>query len=133
VWQAEGKFPFGNFGHCLGACCFKSLFIPPAVNIAASVIVAFYPPITAVVFPAALYPSYIPIANMIAVGACGSIMCFVTSGNRTSIRNKLNLKAEPCHDMIVHFCCMDCAVCQECRELKATHGGSTGGNHFNRM
>jgi hypothetical protein len=90
VWQAEGKFPFGNFGHCLGACCFKSLFIPPAVNIAASVIVAFYTPITAIVFPAA--PLYIPIANMIAAGACGSIMCFVTSVTRTSIRNKLNLK-----------------------------------------
>jgi hypothetical protein len=35
---------------------------------------------------------YYPIATIIAAGACGSMMCFVTSGNRTSIRNKLNLK-----------------------------------------
>ena len=42
-------------------------------------------------------------------------------------------QAEPCDDLIVHFFCPLCAVCQEYRELKATHGGSTGGSHFNRL
>jgi hypothetical protein len=163
--------PFGNFGACFGAFCFKAWFAPPAAHIAASVISAVYIYSTTGTIVSTIYaaPLYNPIGFIIAAGTTGSIMCCVTSRNRTSIRNKLNLKvrgiracepsrclpfllcitcvcfapylpngraapqAEPCHDMIVHFCCMECAVCQECRELKATHGGSTGGNHFNRM
>ena len=33
-------------------------------------------------------------------------------------------QAEPCDDLIVHCCCMPCALCQECRELKARYGGA---------
>jgi len=133
--KAEGHMPFGNFGACFGAFCFKAWFAPPAAHIAASVISAVYIYSTTGTIVSTIYaaPLYNPIGVIIAAGTAGSIMCCVTSRNRSSIRNKLNLKAEPCHDMIVHFCCMECAVCQECRELKATHGGSTGGNHFNRM
>ena len=95
MWQAEGNFPFGNFGHCFGACCYKSFFgwlVPPAANMSALVISAIYiyGATTATIVSAA--PLYYPIATIIAAGACGSMMCFVTSGNRTSIRNTLNLK-----------------------------------------
>jgi len=76
-------------------------------------------------------------------GACFTVcaveICFgpcivpcITSGNRTSIRNKLNLRAEPCDDLIVHCCCLPCALCQECRELKDRHGGGTGDDRFRR-
>ena len=86
--------PFGNFGHCFGACCYKSLFgwlVPPAANFSALVISAIYIySTTATIVSAA--PLYTPIGVIIAAGACGSMMCFVTSGNRTSIRKKLNLK-----------------------------------------
>jgi hypothetical protein len=41
-------------------------------------------------------------------------------------------QAEPCDDLILHFFCEPCAVCQECRELKERHGESTGDDRFKR-
>jgi hypothetical protein len=90
VWQAEGHMPFGNFGACFGAFCFKGLFGPPAANIAASVISGYIYSTTATIVSAA--PLYNPIGVIIAAWTVGSIMCLVTSRNRSSIRNKLNLK-----------------------------------------
>ena len=90
VWQAEGHMPFGNFGACFGAFCFKGLFGPPAANIAASVISGYIYSTTATIVSAA--PLYNPIGVIIAAWTVGSIMCLVTSRNRSSIRNNLNLK-----------------------------------------
>jgi hypothetical protein len=94
VWQAEGHMPFGNFGACFGAFCFKAWFAPPAAHIAASVISAVYIYSTTGTIVSTIYaaPLYNPIGVIIAAGTAGSIMCCVTSRNRFSIRNKLNLK-----------------------------------------
>lgn len=37
---------------------------------------------------------------------------------RTKLRNKFNLKENPCGDCLVHWFCETCALCQEYRELK---------------
>jgi hypothetical protein len=60
---------------------------------------------------------------------CALIVCFAPHHPN----GRAAPQAEPCDDLILHFFCEPCAVCQECRELKATHGGSMGGNHFNRL
>jgi hypothetical protein len=41
-------------------------------------------------------------------------------------------QAEPCDDLIVHCCCLPCALCQECRELKDRHGGSMDEDRLKR-
>eukprot|EP00803_Ostreobium_quekettii_P004911 evm.model.scf_108.20 EVM.evm.TU.scf_108.20 scf_108:137194-139897(-) len=44
--------------------------------------------------------------------------CLYAYGTRTDIRNKYNLKEDPCNDCCVHLLCHPCALCQEYRELK---------------
>ena len=154
--------PFGNFGACCTVYSLQAVG-PVAYNIAATVIPFFVAaPTNVVAATAATAATAAVVSGLVAVPANCAIWC-ITSRNRTSIRNKLNLKvrgicacepsrclppalhnmcavpgraapqAEPCDDLIVHFFCPLCAVCQECRELKATHGGSMDGSHFNRL
>jgi len=109
--------PFGNFGACFGAFCFKAWFAPPAAHIAASVISAVYIYSTTGTIVSTIYaaPLYNPIGVIIAAGTAGSIMCCVASRNRSSIRNKLNLKVrgiracEPSH-CLPFLLCITC-VC----------------------
>lgn len=44
--------------------------------------------------------------------------CILGMINRSDIRKKYNLKAEPCNDFCVHCWCHGCALCQELRELR---------------
>ena len=141
--------PFGNFGACWAMTCLNSAYI---TYITFSLIPTFTFPNIAMIF-----------SIIFGSGCVTCARFGITAVNRTSIRKKLNLKvrgicacepsrclppalhnmcavpgraapqAEPCDDLIVHFFCPLCAVCQEYRELKATHGRSTGGNHFNRL
>ncbi|XVE58727.1 hypothetical protein DITRI_Ditri04bG0192300 [Diplodiscus trichospermus] len=37
---------------------------------------------------------------------------------RKKLRDQYSLKEEPCSDCLVHCCCIQCALCQEYRELK---------------
>ncbi|XP_038697291.1 protein PLANT CADMIUM RESISTANCE 2-like [Tripterygium wilfordii] len=55
-------------------------------------------------------------ALIMYVTGCGCIYsCFY----RSKLRRQYMLKASPCGDCMVHFCCETCALCQEYRELKA--------------
>ncbi|UJR19102.1 hypothetical protein I4U23_022233 [Adineta vaga] len=38
---------------------------------------------------------------------------------RKVLRDKYNLKAEPCHDCLVSAFCAPCSLCQEAREIKS--------------
>ncbi|GBG77130.1 hypothetical protein CBR_g23456 [Chara braunii] len=39
-------------------------------------------------------------------------------GYRTKLRNKYNLPEEPMPDILVHCCCLPCALCQEYKEIR---------------
>ncbi|KAI8023505.1 Protein PLANT CADMIUM RESISTANCE 2 [Camellia lanceoleosa] len=39
-------------------------------------------------------------------------------GYRSKLRNQHSLESSPCNDCLVHFCCENCALCQEYRELQ---------------
>jgi len=125
--KAEGRMPFGNFGACWAMTCLHCVGPASVICILPIYLSLAYSPYY---FSSGLFFVFLP---LITGGGNYSAIWGFTSVTRTSIRNKLNLKAEPCDDLIVHFCCMACAVCQEYRELKATHGGSMGRNHFNRL
>jgi hypothetical protein len=94
VWQAEGHMPFGNFGACCTVTCLAMCVGPAAYLLTASVINfaisvgAFSVNSTNVVF-VSLAPG---IVEIIASVASSCAICRITSRNRTSIRNKLNLK-----------------------------------------
>ncbi|XP_030468117.1 protein PLANT CADMIUM RESISTANCE 2-like [Syzygium oleosum] len=45
--------------------------------------------------------------------------CLYSCFYRTKLRREFGLKQDPCHDCLVHYCCMNCALCQEYRELKS--------------
>lgn len=55
---------------------------------------------------------------IIAYLTSGLGCCLYAYSTRTDIRNKYNLKEDPCNDCCVHFLCHCCAMCQEYRELK---------------
>lgn len=42
---------------------------------------------------------------------------------RTELRRRAGLKAAPCNDCLVVYCCGPCATCQEARVLKALKAG----------
>ncbi|GBG77129.1 hypothetical protein CBR_g23455 [Chara braunii] len=48
---------------------------------------------------------------------CG-LACLYSWGFRTKLRRKYNLPEEPMPDILVHCCCMHCALCQEYKELR---------------
>ena len=82
--------PFGNFGACFTV--YSLLAVGPAAYIIAATVIPFFvaPPTTAAT---AAFVSIAPlvVADIAAVPAMCAICC-VLSRNRTSIRNKLNLK-----------------------------------------
>ncbi|KAF5750679.1 protein PLANT CADMIUM RESISTANCE 10 [Tripterygium wilfordii] len=41
-----------------------------------------------------------------------------------ALRAKYNLEEEPCGDLVTHFCCHLCAICQEYREIRERSGDS---------
>ncbi|GJQ98947.1 PLAC8 motif-containing protein [Tanacetum coccineum] len=49
---------------------------------------------------------------------CGGCHALYTCFYRSKLRQLYMLPARPCHDCLVHFCCLACALCQEYRELK---------------
>ena len=82
--------PFGNFS----ACCtvyFLQAVGPAAFFIAATVIPFFVAAPTTAATAAFVSIAPLVVADIVAVPANCAICC-VTSRNRTSIRNKLNLK-----------------------------------------
>ena len=80
--------PFGNFGACCTVYSLQTVG-PVAYNIAATVIPFFVAAPTNVV--AATAASFLVVYGLVVVPAYCAIWC-ITSRNRTSIRNKLNLK-----------------------------------------
>ena len=79
MWQAEGHMPFGNFS----ACC--TVYFLQAIGPATAVIAPYVIPF----FVAA--PTTAATAAFVSL-SISPVVWRVTSRNRTSIRNKLNLK-----------------------------------------
>ena len=53
-----------------------------------------------------------------AAGCC--YLCWVPHMlKRKVLREKYQLKPEPCHDCLVAACCGPCGICQEAREIQA--------------
>lgn len=48
-----------------------------------------------------------------------SCQCILGFARRGELRRKYNLAPVPCNDVLIHWCCHACALCQENRELKA--------------
>ncbi|KAJ8760766.1 hypothetical protein K2173_018822 [Erythroxylum novogranatense] len=44
--------------------------------------------------------------------------CLYSSFYRSKLRGQYFLEESPCGDCCIHFCCEECALCQEYRELK---------------
>ncbi|KAK4428112.1 Cytochrome c-type biogenesis CcmH-like mitochondrial protein [Sesamum alatum] len=59
------------------------------------------------------------VVYMLTIAVC--MEWFIGSSYRTRMRNRYGLVEAPFHDMISHFFCPFCSLCQEFRELKA-HG-----------
>jgi Cys-rich protein (TIGR01571 family) len=55
---------------------------------------------------------------------CNCASCYA-SMYRKQIREKYGLEEAPCNDLLLHYCCHFCALCQEFRELREA-GASTG-------
>ncbi|XP_065861094.1 protein PLANT CADMIUM RESISTANCE 11-like [Euphorbia lathyris] len=49
---------------------------------------------------------------------CMGCACLYSCFYRPKLRGQYFLKEKPCTDCCVHFCCEQCALCQEYRELK---------------
>ena len=57
----------------------------------------------------------------------GCIAANYAAGIRKKIREKYNLKEDPCNDCMAHFCCGCCATIQEIREVKSRNGKGQSG------
>ncbi|XP_010265198.1 PREDICTED: cell number regulator 2-like [Nelumbo nucifera] len=44
--------------------------------------------------------------------------CLYTFSYRSKLRGLYSLQEAPCGDLLIHCCCLSCALCQEYRELK---------------
>ena len=63
-------------------------------------------------------PSYLIDAGVYCLVCLVGLQCILGFVRRSDIRSKYGLIQEPCADFIVHWCCHNCAQCQENRELK---------------
>ncbi|MBA0829614.1 hypothetical protein Goarm_014206, partial [Gossypium armourianum] len=50
------------------------------------------------------------------LGSFGFAFCY-SYPYRKKLREQFSLKEQPCGDCLVHCCCIQCALCQEHREL----------------
>ncbi|KAK8500638.1 hypothetical protein V6N13_032569 [Hibiscus sabdariffa] len=55
--------------------------------------------------------------NYYILGNFGCAVCY-SYPYRTRLREQYSLEEQPCGDCLVHCCCIQCALCQEHRELK---------------
>ncbi|KAL4361665.1 hypothetical protein GQ457_04G012520 [Hibiscus cannabinus] len=55
--------------------------------------------------------------NYYILGNFGCAVCY-SYPYRTRLREQFSLEEQPCGDCLVHCCCIQCALCQEHRELK---------------
>ncbi|GAQ80120.1 hypothetical protein KFL_000460310 [Klebsormidium nitens] len=54
---------------------------------------------------------------------CSCASCYA-SMYRKQIRGKYGLEEAPCNDVMLHYCCHFCALCQEFRELREAGAGA---------
>ncbi|KAJ7533654.1 hypothetical protein O6H91_13G058700 [Diphasiastrum complanatum] len=54
------------------------------------------------------------------VTLCG---CLYSCWYRKKLRSRFNLPERPLPDILVHYCCWPCAICQEYREIQHRSSG----------
>ncbi|KAI4295332.1 hypothetical protein L6164_035388 [Bauhinia variegata] len=61
---------------------------------------------------------------LLGVGVPGCFVSIYACGYRRALRSKYNLQEAPCGDLVTHFFCHLCAICQEYREIRERSGDS---------